>query len=739
MKKFYTMMKQRFFLAVFFSIFSIVLSAQTALIPSAVFHAMQKTANWQIGDIEKNGWHYPPTDWTNGAYFAGQMAWARMANDDRQINFLKGVGETNKWMGGPERFFADDYCVGQTYAELFMLYKDSAMIKPMIELGDDILRQPHTESLLWNFDGGLHNREWAWCDALFMGPPTLGYLYKVTGNKKYLDGMNKLWWKSTNFLYDTTEHLYFRDSRFFEKKEKNGAKVFWSRGNGWVIAGIARILNNMPANYSDRKGYEKIFKAVAKRVASLQQPDGTWHASLLDPASFAPKETSGTAFFAYALAWGINNGLLSYNEYYPTLKKSWEALIGCVHDNGKLGFVQVPGAAPETVTYDDTEVYGVGAFLLAGTELFKLLYEKENATKIIVWNSTATNRQYEMADIKWGKLAALKFSPSNTTLVNAQTGDEVPTQIIYNGKIKPQAIIFQSGTTIGSSAFFLLKKQQPTTYPPQTFGRLVPERMDDFAWENDRIAFRMYGPALQKTGEISNGIDVWAKRTKALVIDKWYKGDDYHHDHGEGLDFYGVGTTLGAGGVAPFINNKLYPSKNFISYKVLENGPLRTMFELNYATWNVAGAPVKETKTITLDAGSFFNKVEVKYSFAEATLPIAVGIAILQGEGKSWNEKGKHGLLAYQQPAQEQGTISLGVIIPQPCETGQIAMAEEDHYKHSGHYILKTVVNKNKLFTYYQGASWDKEGSFKSFDEWKQHLQQKLLQLNNALKITVHP
>lgn len=734
------MMLQRFCLAILFCASSFVLSAQATLTPSGVFNAMQKTANWQIDHIQKNGWRYPPTDWTNGAYYAGQMAWAKIANDDKQLNFLKAVGDTNKWSGGPERFFADDYCVGQTYAELFMIYKDSIMIKPMIELGNDVLRKPHTESLLWNFDGGLHNREWAWCDALFMGPPTLAYLYKVTGDKKYLDGMNKLWWKSTNYLYDTKETLYYRDSRFFEKKEKNGAKVFWSRGNGWVIAGIARILENMPVNYPDRKGYEKIFKAMAKRIASLQHPDGTWHASLLDPASYPPKETSGTAFFAYALAWGINNGYLSYNEYYPTLKKAWDALIGCVHENGKLGFVQVPGAAPEKVTYDDSEVYGVGAFLLAGTELFKLLYQKESATKIIIQNSTAINRQHEMAEIKWAKLSALKFNPKSTTVINAQTGEEVASQVIYNGKLQPLSIIFQSGTTTGSTSYFLLKKQQPQNYPAQTFGRIVPERMDDFAWENDRITFRMYGPALQKSGEISGGIDVWAKRTNALVIDRWYKGNDYHKDHGEGLDFYGVGKTLGAGGIAPFINDKLYPSKNFISYKVIENGPLRTKFELSYDAWNAAGIQVKETKTITLDAGSFLNKIELKYGFANATLPVAAGLAILPGQGQSWNETGKYGLLAYQQPAQdEKGTITSGVIIPQASTAGEISLTEKDHYNHSGHYILKTSIRNNQLFTYYQGACWDKEGSFKTFDDWKQYLRNNLIQLNNPLNIKIKP
>lgn len=136
---------------------------------------------------------YPATDWTNGLLYTGMMAWAKMANDEKYVLWLKSIGDSLKWQGGPERFFADDYCVGQTYAELFMIYKDSAMIKPMMSIGNDLIAQPHTESLLWNFEGGLHNREWAWCDALYMGPPMLAYLSSATGEKKYLDIADKLW------------------------------------------------------------------------------------------------------------------------------------------------------------------------------------------------------------------------------------------------------------------------------------------------------------------------------------------------------------------------------------------------------------------------------------------------------------------------------------------------------------------------------------------------------------------
>jgi len=166
--------------------------------------------------------------------------------------------------------------------------------------------------------------------------------------------------------------LFFRDSRYFAQKEKNGKKVFWSRGNGWVIAGLANVLSKMPANCSDRPKLIKQFREMAIKIAALQQKDGTWHASLLDPDSYPVKETSGTGLFCYALAWGVNQKILSYQDYYPVIDKAWSALTTSVHPDGKLGYVQQVGAAPELVTADDTDVYGVGAFLLAGCEVLKL-------------------------------------------------------------------------------------------------------------------------------------------------------------------------------------------------------------------------------------------------------------------------------------------------------------------------------------------------------------------------------
>jgi unsaturated rhamnogalacturonyl hydrolase len=337
-----------------------------------ILKTMERVADWQLNSWKENGFKYKKYDWTNGACYAGLFDLGKMnKKESRYIDFLVGIGNDLDWNTGPRKGMADDYCVGQTFSNLYILYKDPKMIAKWRVQADSIAAAPHIEGLEWKDKISL--REWAWCDALFMGPPALSFLSVATHDPKYLDAAVKLWWKTTDYLYVPSEHLYFRDQTYFEKKEKNGQKVFWSRGNGWVMGGLVRVLDNMPANYPDRKKFIALYKDMTARIASLQQPDGSWHASLLDPESFPPKETSGTGFYTYALLWGLNNGTLDKKTYWPVVQKAWKALATAVHPDGMLGYVQKIGAAPDKVDENSTEVYGVGAFLLTGTQLIKYL------------------------------------------------------------------------------------------------------------------------------------------------------------------------------------------------------------------------------------------------------------------------------------------------------------------------------------------------------------------------------
>lgn len=341
----------------------------------SILRIMKRVAIWQMDSIKNKGWRHPEDDWTNGTLYTGLIAYAKATNEESVYTFLKQkVGEKLDWRinGDSLRFFADYYCVGQLYCNLYTKYKDPKMIRDLQVLADTLLNRPHTESLEWV--NKINRREWAWCDALFMGPPTLGLLSSVTHDQRYLDLSNKLWWKTTAYLYDPEEALFYRDSRFFNKREANGKKVFWSRGNGWVLAGMVRLMETMPENYGDRSRYTKLFTDMSLKIASLQQPDGTWRTSLLDPEAYPSKEMSGTAFYCYALAWGINHQLLEKDRYLPVVIKAWNALAGSINTNGMPGYVQPIGnKAKAVIKPEDTEVYGTGGFLLAGVEMLKLI------------------------------------------------------------------------------------------------------------------------------------------------------------------------------------------------------------------------------------------------------------------------------------------------------------------------------------------------------------------------------
>ena len=349
--------------------------AQKKVTRDSVVKIMDKVASWQIRAWQEQKKQRSKSDWTMGACYTGFMALNQVDHNDVFLREIKAKGDSLHWKTGSRHTMADDYCVAQMYSQMYLLYKLPVMIAQFKAQADSIAALPHTESLEWK--DNIANREWAWCDALFMGPPAFAYLSTATGDKKYLDAASKLWWKTTDYLFDKDENLYYRDSRFFTQKEANGKKVFWSRGNGWVMGGLVRMLENMPEDYPDRPKFVALYKKMAAKIASLQSPDGTWHAALLDPESYPVKEASGTGFYCYALAYGINNGLLPYNKYHSGVEKAWTALMGCVQPDGKLGYVQQIGEKPEKVTADDTEVYGVGAFLLAGSEVYRMMQKKK--------------------------------------------------------------------------------------------------------------------------------------------------------------------------------------------------------------------------------------------------------------------------------------------------------------------------------------------------------------------------
>jgi unsaturated rhamnogalacturonyl hydrolase len=398
-----TIFCRRIFLALVFLAANFQLRAQinsSDFTPQAILKVMQRVADWQLAHPST----HKPTDWTQGAGYAGMMALAGISGDAKYREAMLAMAETNQWKPGPRPYHADDQCVGQTYAELYLLYRDPKMLAPLHERFDAILSHPSDATNLdFSQPRGKASELWSWCDSLFMAPPAWARLTTATGDEKYLNFAVTNWWRTTDYLYDTNEHLFFRDSTYFSKREANGAKVFWSRGNGWVMGGLVRVLQFLPMNSPERPRFEKLFTEMAEKILACQQPDGLWRASLLDPDSYPLKETSGSGFYNYALAWGVNQGLLDRATFEPAVRKAWTALVACVDANGKLTHVQPIGADPKKFADDSTEVFGTGAFLLAGSEVYRMaVLEKvrnDFGTLIIVINPAAFRRDCETVEL----------------------------------------------------------------------------------------------------------------------------------------------------------------------------------------------------------------------------------------------------------------------------------------------------------------------------------------------------
>lgn len=329
--------------------------------------AMTAVADWQLAHLSA----YDPIGWLVAPFWAGLISFAPLSKHPATyLEAARANGRRNAWQPGPSPFLADDHAITQSYFMLYLLDGDRRLIAPSLVRFDELLRQPFNESL--EFDHDTAEREWVWCDALFMAPPALALATKVTGDRRYAELMSRLWWKTSGYLYDRQAHLFYRDSRFFEEREPNGAHVFWSRGNGWVLAGLARVLQYLPADDPERPRFLALFQEMAQRIAALQGPEGYWAAGLLDPKSWPAPETSGTAFFTYALAWGVNAGALERAQYEPVARSGWAALVRAIQPDGMLGYAQSPSDRPGRVSATHGEVYASGAFLLAGTEMYRL-------------------------------------------------------------------------------------------------------------------------------------------------------------------------------------------------------------------------------------------------------------------------------------------------------------------------------------------------------------------------------
>ncbi len=364
---------------------------------------------------------------------------------------------------------------------------------------------------------------------------------------------------------------------------------------------------------------------------------------------------------------------------------------------------------------------GVPAGLLAGDYFLRVAN---------LASETRTAELVTLSGNRWSQIMAEVASPQIRVLA-AGSETPLPSQSLdLNGDGKADELVFLADFAPGEQRTFVLKAGRPPVPAPRVFGRLVPERSDDFAWENDRVAYRVYGKRLENE-LVSSGIDVWCKRTPALIIDKWYRRGDYHKDHGEGLDAYNVGPSRGCGGTAILANGKLVASRNFVASRVLASGPLRLVFELDYAPWTVGSTEVRETKRITMDAGNHFFRVDDTF-FTKAggpDLPVAIGLqrptAARQTTDANLGWMSVWGALSDK----DAGRLGVGIIIGQGGAGGAVRNVD-------GHVVWILTTAPGKPVSYWVGSGWQKSGQGLDAFAWETMVDRTMRLLASPLKIS---
>jgi unsaturated rhamnogalacturonyl hydrolase len=318
--------------------------------------AMRRVADWELQRVQAQP---PSRSWDFGALDIGFMAASRTLHDPQYGRYVASVGEHFGWKLERTLYPANDFAIAQAFLEIYSSSHREEQIAPLRRQFDDavaLLDDPEKPA-------------WWWCDALFMAPAAGMELSEATSDPTYASYVDREWGETEKLLYDRQKHLFSRDASYIEKREKNGEKIFWSRGNGWVMAGLVRVLADLPEDDPLRPHYVALLREMAAAVAAAQGSDGLWRPGLLDPGSYPLPEVSGSAFFTYAIAWGIDHRMLDAATYLPVVEKAWRGILTHVYQDGRLGCIQPIGEAPADYKPSSSYNFGVGAFLLAGSEL----------------------------------------------------------------------------------------------------------------------------------------------------------------------------------------------------------------------------------------------------------------------------------------------------------------------------------------------------------------------------------
>ncbi len=370
-----------------------------ALEEDAVVRVVNDAICWQLNHMPDEGrawWNPKYTGWADGVFLSAAATWNNLPGlRDR----LHEIAEANGYEPAHKCFNpANGMAISMLYANLYqdnpqprfrldtlhnfqkeleLLKGGWEMVAPTLERMDFQMKYwPETDNL--DFNCVPNWDKWSWCDALYMAAPTYAAFANITEREEYRSFMDREFWNTAEYLYSPADSLFWRDNRFFDAVEPNGCKVFWGRGNGWVIGSLCRVLDLLPENYPTRCKYEQLFCEMSARLASLQGGDGFWRTSLLDPEDYPDPESSATGFITFGLWWGINRGLLERERFLPFAEAGWKALVSAVSPGGRLGWVQPIGDSSCHIVCDSNEVYGTAAFILTGGEILDYLSTTNN-------------------------------------------------------------------------------------------------------------------------------------------------------------------------------------------------------------------------------------------------------------------------------------------------------------------------------------------------------------------------
>ena len=693
--------------------------------------------------------------WDDAAYFTGNMEAYRLTGNARYLEYSDKWARHNKWSGATEKDqskwlykqygesmlhvqFGDWQICFQTYLDMYRMNPDAYKIARAIEVMDYQVKNSATDY-------------WWWADALYMVMPVYTKLYKVTGNEQYLDQLYANYKYADDLMWDKESHLYFRDGKYIYPAHKTdlGKKDFWARGDGWVLAGLAKVLADMPADYKHRPFFVERFQQLAEAVAACQQKDGYWTRSILDPEQAVGPETSGTAFFTYGLLWGMNHGLLDKVKYQPVTDLAWKYLTTvALQADGSVGYVQPIGEKAikgQQLTAANTANFGTGAMLLAACEKVRFddasCAPAADATPITITVSNPSGMQrQEVVELNAASVfQRLGISGGRQFVVKNALGFEVAYQLTYDGKLLIEACVAPKG-----QASYTITKGEPSVFVNTCYGRMYPERVDDIAWENDRGAYRCYGPALQRSGEDAFGNDVWVKNTPDLVVESRYYNElvnklSYHVDRGHGLDCYKVGPTLGCGTPALINGDDIIFPYCWKEYELLDNGPLRFTVRLKYNPSKYGNDDnVVENRILSIDKGSNFNKMTVWYDGLTAPADVASGVVIHTEDTESV-VLGKN-YVQYADPTDnpkgQNFQIYVAAIFPDGVDQTRKVMYENPVRGNAGHVLgIKKGIKAGEKFTYYFGSSWSKYDC-RTQKEWQQRIDNFIEVGNYKLEVT---